>query len=173
MIATVWLRTSVLDEPGRTSIRELIRIYVPVRSSFLTAGIDNVELGKSARRSAELRSELWKVGVQANAHSDTYHSLFLNSLSDAFNVSEKRTAALENRIPRVAWATLLFIGSTASFLTGLSLSSRSPLLFCILPVVIGSALTLILDLDTPRSGLIQIQQQSIERLEHDIETKPR
>lgn len=169
-IGTTWLRTANLDGPARTEARELLRTYVPLRAHLYPSASNPSELAQNARETGAIQTQLWTIASDtANLHPDPVRALLLSTLNDSIDLSEKRTAALENRIPGIAWIMLLFISSTASLLTGLSLTSRSTLLLCILPVVVGAALTLILDLDTPRSGFVKIQQQSMLRLEQQVQ----
>ena len=172
-IGTTWLRTSTLDDPARSSARDLLRNYIHVRSTFVTDAAPDAA-ADTAQRTAQLQSELWTVASgAANQHPDPIHALFLSTLNDTIDLSERRTAALENRIPGMAWIMLVFMASVASFLTGLSLTSRARLLLAILPIVVGAALTLILDLDTARSGFVTVEQQSILRLRQQIDATPR
>ncbi len=169
-IGTTWLRTANLDQPARTEARRLLRAYVPLRAHLFPSASNPAELAQNARDTDAIQTQLWTIASDAaNLHPDPVHALVLATLNDSIDLSEKRTAALENRIPGIAWIMLLFISATASLLTGLSLTSRSTLLLCILPVVVGAALTLILDLDTARSGFVQIQQQSMLRLEKQMQ----
>ncbi len=172
-IGTTWLRTSTLEEPARTSARNLLRAYVPLRIGLPNVGTDPTSIS-AANRMADLQAQLWEVAsTAANSRPDPVRALFLSTVNESIDLSEKRTAALENRIPNLAWIMLLFMAAAASFLTGTSLTSRSPLLLCVLPVVVGAALTLILDLDTAHTGYLQLQQQSLHRLQQQIDATPR
>ena len=172
-IGTTWLRTAALDEPQRTAARNVLRTYVSVRSGFLDASPNPTALVTATQRSTQLQAELWQIAISAAAaRPDGIRGLFLTSINNMIELSEKLTAALENRIPSIAWLLILFIATIASLLTGLSFSSRSPLLLTILPVIVGAALTLILDLDTSRTGFVQVGQQSILRVERQIESTP-
>lgn len=173
-IGTTWLRSDALDEPERSAARNVLRTYVNVRSAFLDDSRNPAALDEAVRRSTQLQAELWRTATSAaNLRPDGIRGLYLASVNNSIDLSEKLTAAFENRIPSVAWLLLLFIASSASMLTGLSFTSRSAVLLAILPVIVGAALTLILDLDTPRTGLVQIEQQSMHRVQQQIENTPR
>jgi hypothetical protein len=174
-IGTSWLRTETLDEPERRSSREVLRAYIPVRLNFFTAGTDRASVDASLERTSVLQDTLWKLATNpSNGEPTVYKSLYLASLNDCFDVSEKRTAAaFEDRIPKAAWALLLFISIAASILVGVSLSTRSPALLLVLPLVVGATLTLILDMDSPRSGFVTVYQSSMERVAAQIAKTPR
>jgi hypothetical protein len=163
-IGTTWLRTDTLAEPARSAERQQLKQYVPVRLGFAAAGNDADAVQRSLTQSSELQAQMWAIAAQdAAAHRDPVSTLFVSSVNGMIDVTEKRMAALENRIPAMTWAMLLFMGFVSSALVGISITSRSKLLLAILPVVVGVVLTLILDLDSPRSGFIRVHQNSMTR----------
>gem|GEM_PF-5456112 len=62
----------------------------------------------------------------------------------------------------------MLIACGAPFLSGVAMPRRSLLLLVILPLVTASALTMILDLDSPGSGWIKVSQSSTERVQQQI-----
>ncbi len=168
-IGTTWLRTDTLAEPARGAERQLLKQYVPVRLAFVAAGNDADAVQHSLAQSSELQARIWAIAAgDTAAHRDPVTALFVSSLNDMIDVTEKRTAALENRIPAMTWAMLLFMGFVSSALVGISVTSRSKLLLTILPLVVGVVLALILDLDSPRSGFIRVHQNSMTRVAEQV-----
>lgn len=164
-IGTTWLRTDTLAELARGAERQLLKQYVPARLDFVAAGNDADAVQHSLAQSSELQTQIWAIATRdAAAHRDPISALFVTSLNDMIDVTEKRTAALENRIPAMTWSMLLFMGFVSSALVGISVTSRSKLLLAILPLVVGVVLALILDLDSPRSGFIRVHQNSMTRV---------
>jgi hypothetical protein len=140
-----------------------------VRQAFADAGTDTGAMQRSLTQAGEFQAQMWAIASrQASAWRDPISALFVSTLNDTIDVTEKRTAALENRIPAMTWALLLFMGFVSSLLVGIGVTSRSKLLLAILPVVIGVVLTLILDLDSPRSGFIRVHQNSMTRVAEQI-----
>ena len=107
--------------------------------------------------------------LEANTRRDPETALFVSALNDSIDVTEERAAALENHIPGTAWGMLLLIGMVSCLIFGTGLRSRSIVLRALLPLIMAAALALIYDLDSPRSGMIVLQQQSMERLQQQIE----
>ena len=168
-IGTTWLRTDTLAEPARSTERQLLKQYVPVRLGFAVAGTDTDAVQRSLAQASGLQAQMWAIAAQdAAAHRDPVSALFVSSVNGMIDVTEKRMAALENRIPAMTWAMLLFMGFVSSALVGISIISRSKLLLAILPVVVGVVLTLILDLDSPRSGFIRVHQNSMTRVAEQV-----
>lgn len=169
-LANIWLRTDTLPEPLRSQEQQTIRQYVPVRIAFLSSGTSAKRIDESLRQAALLQASMWHLAAQfANSRPDPVSAQFLSSVTDLVDVSESRTAAFENRIPIIAWIMLVFISFIASVLVGVGIGTRSQLLRLVLPIVVASALSLTLDLDSPRSGLIRVHQYSLERVAAAIE----
>jgi len=172
-LGTLWLRTSLLSEGARTAERALLRGYVPVRLKFLSAGTDAAQMDQTQRQTGNLQTQMWHVATaEANARRDPETALFVSALNDSIDATEKRTAALENRIPPTAWVLLLGLAAVASVVVGTGLRARSAWLRVLLPVVLSTALALVYDLDSPRSGLIRVQQQSMLRVQQQIQAPP-
>lgn len=173
-IGTTWLRSSTLEEPARTRTQQLLRQYVAVRSSFLTSGHDDQKLQKSLAATSDLQDQLWATASNyAIQHRDPVTALYLATLNDSIDSTEERLAAFENRIPDEAWGILIFIGFVAACVVGINATPRSIGLKILLPFVIAGALAMILDMDSPRYGLIVLKQPSMDRLQQQLNNAPR
>jgi len=172
-IGTTWLRTSALDEPLRSEARSLLKQYVPARIAFFYAGTDPRACAGILTRTSALQGELWRVATEhARAHRDPYTTLYLSSLNDTIDFSEKRTAAFEDRIPGAAWVLLFFIAAASSALVGIGLTVHTRVLLLVVPLIVAAALTLILDLDCSRTGFVQVHQNSMSRVQQQIQAAP-
>jgi hypothetical protein len=172
-LGTLWLRTSLLSESGRMAERDLLRRYLPVRIAFLASGTNEQALNQDQQQTGALQADMWRVAnAEANTRRDPQTALFIAALNDSIDITEERTAALENRIPATAWAMLLFLGAVASLIVGTGPRSKSIVLRVLLPLVLAAALALVYDLDSPRSGLIRVQQQSMLRVQQQVSATP-
>lgn len=172
-IADAWLRTATLPEPERSAEQVLLRQYVPVRLDFLSAGTSEPLINRSLRASVDLQGQMWHIAADfATRQPDPVSAQYLAAVTALGDVTESRTAAFENRIPLIAWGMLLFISFMGSMLVGVGIGTRSQLLRLVLPIVVASALSLTLDLDSPRSGLIRVHQRSLERVAERVATGP-
>lgn len=168
-IGTLWLRTSLLSDNGRVAEQALITYYVHARLDFFASGRSQERFVKSAEDTARLQQQMWDVAMQeSNLRRDPESALFVSVLNDSIDVTEKRRAALENRIPAPAWVMLLGMGAIGCSLVALSFQGKTTGLQIMLPLILASTLTLIYDIDSPRSGLIRVQQQSMERLAQSV-----
>jgi len=164
-IGTVWLRISTLQDADQAPARQLLKNYGAIRLGFFAAGIDSSALAANAAQAGAIQDELWKLAASnAAQHHDSIGGLFLTAMNDVFDFSEKRAAALENRIPSAAWVLLLLIAFSASALVGIGINLKGGVLLLVLPLIVAAAMTLILDLDSPRSGFVRVPQHSMLRI---------
>jgi hypothetical protein len=164
-IGTTMLRAQMLPEPARGRIEDLLRQYVEERLALVNAGLREKAFRVSDTRARQLQSEMWeqtRAIVQQNNNPVT--ALFVQALNETIDFSETQLSALENRIPQGIWFMLIFVSLLASLLIGRSMRKKFVLLMLVTPLMFAVVLALIADLDSPRTGLIQVRQASMERL---------
>jgi len=165
-IGTAQLRAALLPAPYAAELNKLFLPYLDVRIGFLAAGTDEAAIDAVARRTQQLQTAMW---VQATAAADADpHSvatgLTLSALNDMFDMTTKRSAALNNRVPDSVLRLLLFVAIVSFALTGYTLGlseTRALKLTLMLATLVAAVIILIVDLDSPRSGLVQVSQQSM------------
>jgi hypothetical protein len=169
-MGTTYLRAGYLPEPTSSEIRNLLREYVPLR----VAPSDRETLVANIERSEELLAQMWSV-AEAEAkvtQQGDLMSLFLESLNETIDLNESRIAAgVYARVPAsILW--LLFFGSVLTLaMVGYSagLTGRRDMLSAtVLIVALGAVLILVVDLDRPREGFVQVSQQPILDLQEQI-----
>lgn len=169
-IRTAILRAEVIPEPQRSQTMELLRQYVAVRKDFANVGlITPAALARNSERTTALQDQLWRLssGV-AQQNQSALMSSYMTSLNDMINVSDQRLAYLEHRVPSEVWIVIILVGAFQSFVAGYTLKQKFWLSLVITPVVVALVVTLIVDLDSPRSGFIHIEQNSMERLSNSV-----
>jgi hypothetical protein len=169
-IGTTYLRAGYLPEPSSTEIRELLREYVPLRITVA----DRDQLQANYARSQEILAELWAEAedlARATPGSETL-ALFIETLNETIDLHETRVAAiLYARVPETV-LLLLIIGSALTLgMVGYSagLTRRRSLITAVaLVVVLGAVITVVVDLDRPREGFLQVSQQPLVDLQEQI-----
>ena len=122
---------------------------------------------RTARRS--FRNNSGNNSLQSREVSQTaVIATYLQALNDSIDVSEKRLAAFESRVPETVWLIVFVVAIFQSFVAGFSLKRKFWFPLVVTPLVIGVVMALLADLDSPRTGLIHIEQTSMERLVHDV-----
>jgi hypothetical protein len=164
-IGTMILRVRTLPEPVQSAVAPLARQYAAVRADFAGADLRSSQEQDAVRRSNELQKELWERVLAAPQQDRTnIFGLFLQSVNEVIDLSEKRLAAREDRIPAVIWTLLTLIALLAAFTTGYGLSKRFWFPAIMMPLMFAAAVALIADLDSPTRGLIHPGHNSMVRL---------
>ena len=172
-IGTTYLRAQLLPQPHRAEISRLLRDYVDVRLQFFDAGADQERIQQVNDATGRFHRQLW-AGATALGELDpraVTTGLFIQSLNEVIDLPTKRLAALENRVPEVVML-LLFAGAICSLgLIGCShgLEDQRNLVMSVLfALLISLVILVIIDLDRPRRGLIQVSQQSMSDLQKSL-----
>jgi hypothetical protein len=169
-IGTATLRAQLLSEPARSKVAALLRDYVDARIEFSRSALGSQDFDRSVARTKELQDTMWEQSVEvAHLAPNPITSIFIQSLNDVIDLSEKRMAMLENRVPPAIWVMLLLISLLTCFTTGMSVRRRFWFVMMLSPLMISIVIALIADLNSPRTGLIQIGRQSMERLQRDLQ----
>lgn len=163
-LGTTWLRAQLLDEPGRSKLSEELRTYTKLRIDYGEASTKAAEEAAYHESIAE-HDHLWPVLGEAIAsiRGTPLAAFLVASANEAIDVAATRQATRAAHVPeRVLSALILFAIVTAGLIGYEKGQFRftTSLLF----VLISLAITLILDLDRPRSGAIQVSQRPMEDL---------
>lgn len=169
-IGTAFLRAGYLPDPADDQVRELLRGYAQLR----TMATDRERLAIAMADSERMHGELWTIAENVARTTDQgdLTALFLDSLNEVIDLHETRVAAgVYARVPETVLLLLIF-GSALSigmvgFNAGLT-KRRSLLSAFVLIIALGAVITLVIDLDRPRDGFIQVSQQPLFDLQRQI-----
>jgi uncharacterized membrane protein len=174
-IGTTFLRAQLLSEPQRKETSRLLRRYVDIRLEFYRAGIDPVMLRQAADKTEQTHKELWSHAVtlgQKDPRAITT-GLFIQSLNEMIDLHSKRMAALENHVPEVVFILLYIVSIIALGMLGYGcgLGGRRSLLMAMTTAfLITLVVVIIMDLDRPRRGLVQVSQKRLIDLQESLRT---
>jgi hypothetical protein len=164
VIGTTILRAEMLPEPQRSKSLELLREYAVVRRAVPTVGPE-----QSLQPTKALQAQLWQQIVSVTQQNQTaVIASYIQTLNQMIDISEKRLASFENRVPKAVWIIITAVALFQSFSAGFSLKRRFWFSLVMAPLLIAILMALIADLDTPYSGLIHVEQNSMERLVKDV-----
>jgi hypothetical protein len=168
-IGTTALRAQMLPEPVRWKTLQLLSEYVDARVSYSTAELNGPEFQQSLIRTKQLQDEMWQQSVAAaRQRPDPIMAIFATCLNDTIDLTEKRLATVENRVPAAIWLLLAFVGTLSCLMIGVTQRRRFWLVSVVSPLAIAVVMALVADLDAPRTGLIQIGEQSLRRVQQDL-----
>jgi hypothetical protein len=173
VIGSTYLRAKLLPSDLRGKMSAMLKDYVSARIEFMRAGTDEKLLKATSESSRTIEDQLWNLAAAAEAQGEATAAmnLVIQSLTDVYNVNEKRRAEQDDHVPATV-INLLFvvaIGALGFIAYSYGLGHRrrhgSTAIFAIL---IAMVFIITLDLDQPRSGFIRVGEESMLRLQEDL-----
>jgi hypothetical protein len=172
-IATVRGRAQLLPEPFRQKILLSLRDFVDARLDFDRAELDAPISLVSIERANQIYKEiLQETGALTQQTAHGLLPVFVQSLGTMHDMIEQRLAAEEKRIPSVIWVVHISISVLTSFVVGYSMRRRLFLTMVVLPLTVAIVLSLVAELDNPRTGFVREGQQSLQRLDLNMAAGP-
>lgn len=160
-IGTEYARADLLPPSDGSAVRNLLKRYTELRIRFYAESDRDPALG---RDTSKLQSEMWATVVRAAAAKpDPLAALAVNGMNEVLNSQAFTQAAWWNHIPMSAAVLMAIIAVLCNGLVGYgsrTLRLRNPLL-CILPLFVAVAFMLIVDIDTPAHGLIEVVPRNL------------
>ena len=173
-IRMTYLRAQLLPAAERDTIAGLLRQYVDTRVEFTSTDLNQATLDSANADALRLETRLWAAADDVTEHNVNSFpvNLFIQALNEMISVNDRRRAAHDNHVPATV-LNLLFsvaVGALAYIAYGYGLSGRrrhaSTAIFALL---IAMVLTIILDMDRPRRGLIRIDEDGMIRLKESMQ----
>ncbi len=172
-IGTTFLRARFLPEPYGSEVSNLMRRYVDILLKFYGSGIDPKKLREANDETERIQNELWSRAVAVGERDPraVTRGLFIQSLNAVIDLHAKRLWVKENHVPEIIFillygAAIMSMGLVGS---GWGLGGRRNLISTVTAaILIVSVILVIVDLDRPKRGLIQVNQQSLIRLRDSL-----
>lgn len=181
-IGTTYLRLDLLPPEQRNASAVLMREYVETRIEAGRISMDrHDERQRIIDRSVAIQNELWQLAAAAAGVTDrpATVNLYLQSLNELIDANSSRNAALGRHVPELVlfllYGTFLLTGALVGYASGVSgvRASRGTYVLVSLIVVL---VFIIIDLDRPRRGLIEVNQSSLVDLRamtEEVAVQPR
>ena len=162
-IGTEYVRADLLPAADGAKLRALLRDYLDQRVLFYITH-DEEQIRQINARTAQLQTELWStVLVPAAAQPTPMVTLAVSGMNDVLNSQGYTQAAWWNRIPIAAWGLMAAIAVCCNGMVGFGarhIKAKGTLLL-VLPLILSISFLLIADIDSPRSGLIEVKPQNL------------
>jgi hypothetical protein len=174
-IGTTYLRAATLPEPERTNARTLLRDYVDAR----LAGVRSGNIDEAIGRSENIQAKLWDsaAALAERSPGSIVVGLYLQALNEMIDLHTKRlNEALRIRIPAIMWIALYLLTAIAMLEVGFQMGlggRRRVLSTPAFAVAFATVMFLIMDLDRPQMGWIQVSQQPMVELRQSMAEPPR
>ena len=160
-IGTAYLRLDLLPTAAQPALREKFREYAAERIARYQALPDIRASEAHAARSEALQNEIWTGAVTALEGAEVAAPLLLlPALNEMIDITSTRAIMLQTHTQWPVLAALLVLTLICSMLTGYGLPRKRtrgvPLHTLGFAIVLTATLYVIIDLDHPRAGLIQL-----------------
>lgn len=164
-IDTAWLRAQILEEPNKEAISQLLRAYLDARLDWS----ETDDTGVLSARTVMLQQKLWSAtgqAVRTEPNAQVTRAL-MDPMNQSFDLASARSAAGAAHVPNRVLTVLLLYAVLAAAMLGYTAAAKGRpqriATLCVL-VAMTLALVMILDIDRPRSGAIQVSEQPLEEL---------
>lgn len=166
-IGTAYLRVDLLPAAQQASARDLLRQYTRLRVSMGQSDRTDGDARQEAASAVnQLQGQLWRIALDAAALDSrpATTGLFIQSLNEVIDAFGRREAALNKHVPEIVLLVLFCVfiiaGAVLGYASGSS-GARPGVPTFAMATLIALVILVIIDLDRPRRGFIQVNQQSM------------
>jgi hypothetical protein len=171
-IITTGRRAQLLPEPHAANVAQLLREYVPLRIEAHREGQFSDKFATMRKRSAEVQDRMWAEAVAAAAEQpSSITATFIASLNETIDLEAKRVAAKRNHVPGAVWLLLLCVAGSGMWLVSYPAGTsgrRSISERFVFPILVAIVIAIITDIDTPRAGLISVDERPLLELNETL-----
>jgi hypothetical protein len=158
-IGTAYLRLDLLTAEAQKSLKEKFRLYVDSRLAAYRDVSDREATKAALARSAAIQSEIWTESVAASRAMlpQPAAMLLLPALNQMIDITTTRSVAMQNHPPSIIFIMLIFLALLSALLAGYNMAcSSSKIHMLVFAAILSITVYVILDLEYPRLGLVQI-----------------
>jgi hypothetical protein len=160
-IGTAYLRIDVLDPSDQPEVRDLFRTYVDARLQLYATVAAGGDPGHEIAQTRKLQDRLWKSASAAAKRATTPYAaiLLITPINTMIDVTTSRFVNYRTRTPALVKGLLFALAIISSLVIGYAMGAgrhRGTIPAAVFAVVISAVIYTILDLDSPRYGLIRL-----------------
>lgn len=159
-IGTAILRCDLYPDSSRKQLKALFNDYLTARIAYYQAGIDETQLNQTLQKSNEYSGEIWKLVTRLSQDKD--NSLRSQQMIPAVNAMmdmiTTRDSDRNAHVPESIYWLLFLLTLTGSFIMGYGSKGKRFNWILVSGFALMTVMTiyLILDLDRPRRGIINM-----------------
>lgn len=173
-IGTAYLRAQLLPTSLRANVQDVLRQYVDLRAQESKVSLSDSQVREVLLvKTTTTQSALWDYAKQA-AEIDpnpVKTGLFIQALNEVIDSFGKRNAGINRHVPELilllVYATFLLAGVILGFTSGVA-GHRPSMASYFMVILIVILVYIILDLDRPRRGLIEVTQAPLLELQSSL-----
>ncbi|MBK9138879.1 MAG: DUF4239 domain-containing protein [Verrucomicrobia bacterium] len=162
-IRTVAAYLDLLPAAAQPQLRTRLAVYAQSRTAYYVKLINPTEAVREKDRANTIQAELWRealAAVRAQA-DDVTGTLLLPAVNDLARIASERSVTIRAHIPATIWFFLLGVALVCAGLAGYraGVAGRASKFYLVLfALVMAAVLYLILDIEYPRFGLINLDE---------------
>lgn len=170
-IGTAYLRLDLLQPSDQADIRGLFRTYLDARIQaykIVQSGENPAEIISQTR---QLQEKIWSRVLESAGRAPLPSTplLLVPVINQMIDVTTGRLLSLRTRLPDLVKGLLIALALISSAVIGYAmgmLRHRSPFPVAIFSLIVSATIYTVLDLDSPRYGLIKLDaiEQALEEL---------
>jgi hypothetical protein len=161
-ISTAILRCDLYPDSIRKALRADFRQYVDARINYYKAGVNEAALNKTLQQAGDISARIWaRIMRLAQDKENTLRSQqMIPALNDMMDITTTRDADRNAHVPESILWMLFLLTLAGSFVTGYGAKDKRFNWVIVGSFALMTSLTiyLILDLDRPRRGIINMDQ---------------
>jgi hypothetical protein len=175
-IQTAWLRTDLLPQPDGSAARTHMRAYMAARIR-VGAAVPGTEHDREVLVGtiATVQQQIWEIATAAAKAGGVVPMGFLLAANDMFDAFSAWNAVSQRHVPEVVmlllFTTFAGMGFVMGYCQGIHGARQTPPVLILIALTIVAAF-LIVDLDRPRRGFIQIDRSPLLAVETMMTSSP-
>jgi len=160
-IGTAYLRLDLLQDDARDILRQDFRRYVETRVETYRKLPDLEAANQGWKKAEAIQDEIWNRAILAcrNAASQSPTMLLLPALNQMIDITATRSMALQTHPPTIIFVMLGMLSLMSAMVAGYGMTggkTRSWIHIIGFSAIVAGTIYVILDLEYPRWGLIQV-----------------
>lgn len=161
-IGTAYLRVDLLPDDAQPQLREMFRRYLDLRLATYADVEDVAATRAKLDESVAMQGRIWTTAMAASRRADAVPQspmLLLPALNAMIDITTTRVMATKNHPPAIVFLLLGGLSLVGALLVGYGMSvnkQRSWLHLGVFAAIMSLAIYVIVDLEFPRLGLIQV-----------------
>lgn len=177
-IGTAYLRSALLPSEIRSESARVMREYIGVRVKASSLTLDQItERRELLNKATQLQTVLWDQAAKAaeKEPNPVTTGLYIQALNELIDAYGRRIASIDKHVPESVLFLLSIVFIVAGGISGYAqgIASQRPTFINYISVgVFVLIVFLVIDLDHPRRGLIQVSQQSLMDLAISLDKQP-
>ncbi len=159
-IGTAILRADLFPDSVRNLFRQDFKEYVEARIAYYDAGVDKNKIDSALKKGNYYSGRIWsrEALLSQSEPNRVSHMQMIPALNSMIDIVTVRESLRKTKVPPVILLLLVILTLMSSFLVGYGYKGkrRNPVMIAVFSLMTTITLYLILELDRPRRGILNL-----------------